>query len=355
MSLKSDVTFGQTIEEFIQSKFQNSKDCKIENGSISNIVYKGKKLKKLDLDKVFENIKSEYLTEKITELEPNEIRLNIMESIQNKTSKDRAYYVYSEYINYMNDKYFKDKPKQQQIEELPSYYSELERRLLIAKKMHSEFNINDIAREFLVSERTIEKDLEVLNNGEVKVLNQKLKVKYEKRNGERIELKSKAHPLFLVENLTQVVAMLNGLLYVAKRDYGYSQYAKETAVSIWMQLSDDAKDRIQNVLVKDLSLDEEWYDEISKLSEREINKSMFKIEEQFLENRHLDILKNGKPCHIEYIDDDGNIVNQYVDRIRLGKGDTIIGIIYGKENIEMKINKNRIICYVPQVRNRKNK
>ena len=82
---------------------------------------------------------------------------------------------------------------------------------------------------------------------------------------------------------------------------------------------------------------------------------MFKREEQFSDNKYLDILKNGKHCSIEYIDDDGNIANQYVDRIRLGKGDTIIGIIYGEENIEIKINKDRIICYVPQVRNIKNK
>lgn len=343
MSLKSDVKFGQTIEEFIDLQLKGT------------IMFKGKKIKKNDLEKIFSDIDEKILNAKIEVIGVNQIREDIIESIQKKNSKDRAYYVYSKYIIFMNENYFNDKPKSKQIQELPTYYSDLERRLLIAKKMHSEFNISNIAREFLVSERTIEKDLSILNNGDMKVLNQELKVEYDERREGHIKIKSKAHPLFLVENLTQVVAILNGLSYVAKRDYGYHEYAIETAVSIWMQLSEDAKDRIQNVLVKELNLNEEWYNKISKLSEIEINKSMFKREEQFSDNKYLDILKNGKHCSIEYIDDDGNIANQYVDRIRLGKGDTIIGIIYGEENIEIKINKDRIICYVPQVRNIKNK
>ena len=343
MSLKSNVKFGQTIEEFIDLQLKGT------------IMFRGKKIKKNDLEKIFSDIDEKILNAKIEVIGVNQIREDIIESIQKKNSKDRAYYVYSKYIIFMNENYFNDKPKSKQIQELPTYYSDLERRLLIAKKMHSEFNISNIAREFLVSERTIEKDLSILNNGDMKVLNQELKVEYDERREGHIKIKSKAHPLFLVENLTQVVAILNGLSYVAKRDYGYHEYAIETAVSIWMQLSEDAKDRIQNVLVKELNLNEEWYNKISKLSEIEINKSMFKREEQFSDNKYLDILKNGKHCSIEYIDDDGNIANQYVDRIRLGKGDTIIGIIYGEENIEIKINKDRIICYVPQVRNIKNK
>ena len=343
MSLKSNVKFGQTIEEFIDLQLKGT------------IMFRWKKIKKNDLEKIFSDIDEKILNAKIEVIGVNQIREDIIESIQKKNSKDRAYYVYSKYIIFMNENYFNDKPKSKQIQELPTYYSDLERRLLIAKKMHSEFNISNIAREFLVSERTIEKDLSILNNGDMKVLNQQLKVEYDERREGHIKIKSKAHPLFLVENLTQVVAILNGLSYVAKRDYGYHEYAIETAVSIWMQLSEDAKDRIQNVLVKELNLIEGWYNKISKLSEIEINKSMFKREEQFSDNKYLDILKNGKPCSIEYIDDDGNIANQYVDRIRLGKGDTIIGIIYGEENIEIKINKDRIICYVPQVRNIKNK
>lgn len=343
MSLKSNVKFGQTIEEFIDLQLKGT------------IMFRGKKIKKNDLEKIFSDIDEKILNAKIEVIGVNQIREDIIESIQKKNSKDRAYYVYSKYIIFMNENYFNDKPKSKQIQELPTYYSDLERRLLIAKKMHSEFNISNIAREFLVSERTIEKDLSILNNGDMKVLNQQLKVEYDERREGHIKIKSKAHPLFLVENLTQVVAILNGLSYVAKRDYGYHEYAIETAVSIWMQLSDDAKDRIQNVLVKELNLNEGWYNKISKLSEIEINKSIFKREEQFSDNKYLDILKNGKPCSIEYIDDDGNIANQYVDRIRLGKGDTIIGIIYGQENIEIKINKDRIICYVPQVTYRNKK
>lgn len=212
--------------------------------------------------------------------------------------------------------------------------------------MHTEFNIEEIAREFLVSERTIEKDLSALNNGKVRVLNQELKIEYEKRNGGNIKLKSKAHPLFLVENLTQVIAILNGLLYVRK-DYGYAEYAKEVAVAIWMQLSDDAKDRIQNVLVDELNLNKRWYDEIAQSSER---KFMFKIEEDFLDHKYLDISKNGKNCIIQYENDEGKIIEQYVSEIISKEGDIITAIIYEEENREIKIDTNKIKCYLPKLK-----
>lgn len=340
-------TFRESIEKFIKVKLEDVQDFEINDNTPSRIFFKGKKLKLKDLKKVFENIEEQNLDKEIIKLEPNEIREDIIQSILNKNNKDTAHKVYSTYIDYMNQNYFKDEIKARQIQPLPTYYSELERRLLIAKKMHEEFNIEDIAREFLVSPRTIKKDLSDLQNGKIKVLDQKLQVEYE-RNGEHIQLKSKVHPLFLVENLTQVIALLNGLSY-ARRDYGYHEYAKETAVSIWMQLSDDAKDRIQNVLVDRLNLNKSWYDEISQESEKEY---MFKVEEDFSSDRYLDIRKNGKNCIIQYRDDDGKIVDQYVDEIISKEGKIITAIIY-EENREIKINTDKIICYLPQLKSRR--
>lgn len=325
-----DDTFRETIDKFIDKQPKQG------------MIYKNRKISKDTVSKVFENLDNQNLDKKISKLSVDEIREDIIKSIQNKTSKERPYYVYSKYIEYLNDNYYKEK----KIKKLPIYYSELERRLLIAKKMHTEFNIEEIAREFLVSERTIEKDLSALNNGKVRVLNQELKIEYEKRNGGNIKLKSKAHPLFLVENLTQVIAILNGLLYVRK-DYGYAEYAKEVAVAIWMQLSDDAKDRIQNVLVDELNLNKRWYDEIAQSSER---KFMFKIEEDFLDHKYLDIRKNGKNCIIQYENDEGKIIEQYVSEIISKEGDIITAIIYEEENREIKIDTNKIKCYLPKLK-----
>ena len=340
-------TFRESIQKFIKSKFKKEQGIEINDNTKSNIIFKNKKLKLKDLKKVFENIDHQNLDKKIMQLKPNEIREDIIQSILNKNNKDAAHEVYSKYIDYMNANYFKGESKGLQIEELPSYYSELERRLLIAKKMHEEFNIEDVAKEFLVSERTIKKDLSALQNGEIEVLNQKLQVEYQK-DGEHIQLKSKAHPLFLVENLTQVIAILNGFSY-ARRDYGYHEYAKETAVSIWMQLSDDAKNRIQNVLVDKLNLNKSWYDEISREAEREY---MFKKEEDFLSDRYLDICKNGKNCIIQYQDDNGEIIDQYVDEIISKKGNMLTAVIY-EENRQIKINTDKIICYLPQLKDRR--
>lgn len=181
-------TFRESIEKFIKSKFKKKQDIEINDNTLSIIVFKNKKLKLKDLKKVFENIEEQNLDKKIKELEPDEIREDIIQSILNRNNKDAAHYVYSKYIDYMNENYFKDKSKGLKIEKLLSYYSELERRLLIAKKMHEEFNIEEVARDFFVSERTIKKDLSALQNGEIEVLDQKLQVEYE-RNGEHIQLK----------------------------------------------------------------------------------------------------------------------------------------------------------------------
>lgn len=325
-----DITFKESIDEFIASQPK------------TGMKFKGKKIKKDGLKKIFESIDEYALKMKLEEIGPKQIREDIMDSIQkSKLSKEKLHYVNSKYIEFMNKNYFYDKPKSEQIKELPPYYSELERRVLIAKKMHSEFNLSEIAREFLVAERTIQSDLQSLNDGKVTIFNQELKIEYEKRKNGYIKMESKAHPLFLVENLTQIIAILNGLGFVSRRDPEISEYAEKTALSIWKQLSDNAKNRILYELVDMLKLNRKWYYRISELSGEERRGSIFKREREASKNQYYYFLKNRQPCFIEYVDDDGNMVKQYVTRIK-GQRENIAICYIAEENRDIEIDKSRI-------------
>lgn len=57
---------------------------------------------------------------------------------------------------------------------------------------------------------------------------------------------STVHPLFLTFNLTQIIAMLEGLKKMSE-DMVYKNYAEVSAKMIWSQLSDYAKRRVFTV------------------------------------------------------------------------------------------------------------
>lgn len=178
-----------------------------------------------------------------------QIREDLIERLKSKKDKKRDHYIYSKYIKFLN------KDKGMSIEKLPRYYTELERRLEIIKRIHKGCNasdISDMAYELMLDESNIHRDLRIISDGEMSVMGQRVKVEYRKQNDENGEeyILSTAHPLFLVQNLEQIIALLNGLKY-SYEIYGYKEYARETAVSIWMQLSDYATNRILNELPKE--------------------------------------------------------------------------------------------------------
>ena len=180
---------------------------------------------------------------------------------------------------------FLNKDKGMSIEKLPRYYTELERRLEIIKRIHKGCNasdISDMAYELMLDESNIHRDLRIISDGEMSVMGQRVKVEYRKQNDENGEeyILSTAHPLFLVQNLEQIIALLNGLKY-SYEIYGYKEYARETAVSIWMQLSDYATNRILNELPKEeLKIDINWYKMIA--DEAEERKRKLEEEEDYI-------------------------------------------------------------------------
>jgi len=208
-----------------------------------------------------------------------QIREDLIERLKSKKDKKRDHYIYSKYIKFLN------KDKGMSIEKLPRYYTELERRLEIIKRIHKGCNasdISDMAYELMLDESNIHRDLRIISDGEMSVMGQRVKVEYRKQNDENGEeyILSTAHPLFLVQNLEQIIALLNGLKY-SYEIYGYKEYARETAVSIWMQLSDYATNRILNELPKEeLKIDINWYKMIA--DEAEERKRKLEEEEDYI-------------------------------------------------------------------------
>ena len=258
-------------------------------------------LKQSKENKYNEGINNKYIDKMVDSVQ---IREDLIERLKAVSSKNINHYIYCQYIKFLN------KEKGMSIEKLPRYYSELERRLEIIKRIHNGSNasdISDMAYELLLDESNIRRDLRIISDGEMSVMGQRVKVEYRKQNDENGEeyILSTAHPLFLVQNLEQIIALLNGLKY-SYEIYGYKEYARETAISIWMQLSDYATNRILNELPKEeLKIDIDWYKMIAdeaeerkrKLEEEDYIIDSFKTEEfisNLGKNKEHSYLKNLK-------------------------------------------------------------
>lgn len=184
--------------------------------------------------------------------------------------------------------------------------SSFERLMFIAKYLQDKNNrIAELPDLLWVSPRSVEEDLRRLRGYEdpVQVCGRKFCIPDTDRTGGTIQFPSTAHPLFLAENLTQVLVMLKGLKKMSE-DPLYAPYALQTGREIWDQLSPYAKDRIRFVLKDLLPEDWAWYESLA--AEREENH--FHSEEYCsqIENKGanviLNCLKNGRPFCVEYED-----------------------------------------------------
>ena len=138
------------------------------------------------------------------------------------------------------------------------------------------------------------------------------------REDGRITFQSTAHPVFLAENLTQILIMLKGLKAMAENPM-LRPYAESSAKEIWGQLSVYAKERILFVLRELLPEDCGWYEahtvpgsENRFHTEEDISREYSMVSGNVI----MDCLKNDKPFCVEYRGDDGVCFYQHcvVDR-----------------------------------------
>lgn len=138
----------------------------------------------------------------------------------------------------------------------------------------------------------------------ISVMDQEIRLSDIQLRNRKVTAVSTMHPLFLAQNLTQVIGMLEGLRRM-EDDWAMRSYARNTAVSIWCQLSDYAQGRISGTLVDLMGLDADWYERISCETEMRSGKVFYNEKES--SDRFgllMYAMKGGLPCCIRYIHDD---------------------------------------------------
>ena len=184
-----------------------------------------------------------------------------------------------------------------------------ERLMFLAKYLQDpETKISELPDLLWVSERTIEADLQRLRglNDPIQICGKPFVVEDVERSAGHVRFASTAHPIFLTENLTQILIMLKGLKKMAA-DPLYRRYAEASAADIWEQLSDYAQNRIRFVLENLMAEDLAWYDSLARKVEQR-RAYMTEREASVSRNVILDCLKNGKPFCMEYMEEDGPVI-----------------------------------------------
>ena len=109
-----------------------------------------------------------------------------------------------------------------------------------------------------MSTRTIEKELAALQYEDatdpVNFLDQSLIINGIRRSNKSISFLSSVHPMFLMENLTSVVVMIQALLEKAQTP-AYKEWAMITAGHAWNQLTDYAKKKVEKMIPKTYDAD----------------------------------------------------------------------------------------------------
>ena len=185
-----------------------------------------------------------------------------------------------------------------------------ERLMFIAKYLQDENNrISDLSGRLWVSERTIEEDMKRLRDDvdPIQVCGKKFFISGTERRDGGIRFQSTAHPIFLAENLTQVLVMLKGLRMMAENPL-YEPYALQTGREIWNQLSSYAKNRIRFVLQDLMPEDSSWYEKLAEVNDDYYFHTETACSQIYNSGSSviLDCIKNGKPFCVEY-EEDGKI------------------------------------------------
>lgn len=260
-----------------------------------------------------------------------------------KSKSYREYKVFNNFFDFLDNER-KHKEYNFKVEHLPRQMTALERQLTLAKLLHDkdteEFSEDELAMELMVSPDTIKNDLQALRDG-INVFDQRFCLEY-KRYNRRVKMTSTVHPLFLTQNLTQIVFVLEGL---RMQDTGYIKkgYVEDTAISIWIQLSDYARTRILTVLCDMMELDKDWYEYIDGKAKLREGLVMFSDEKHVGSDaggRHLLMycFKGGIPCNISYVDK-GEVFDTGVVRIRDLHNDEVV---VRRGDLVMKINNDDI-------------
>lgn len=222
--------------------------------------------------------------------------------------------------------------------------SSFERQMFIAKYLQDEdARIEHLEDILWVSERTVSQDLQRLYRGAgdpIQICGRPFFIPDSKREKGQIRSASTVHPLFLAENLTQVIVMLKGLRHMAENPV-YARYAEATASDIWQQLSDYAKKRIHFVLTELLPEDLTWYEGLQDRNDHFITERDCSVNG----NVWMDCIKNGKPFFVEYREDGGTVFYEdciFIPRSLQSSDEEIIIEVQSRQGIKT-LQSSRVI------------
>lgn len=261
---------------------------------------------------------------------------NIKSSVRRYTrDKKAAINIYKHFLEYLCEKGISAEVTFPPIDSSNSF----ERLMFIAKYIQDKrHKTADIADLLWVSEQTITKDIRKLlgeDDDPIQICGKVFRVDGIDRSGGEVHTPATAHPLFLTENLSQVIVILKGLKAMAENPL-YSEYARLTAADIWEQLSDYAKTRIHFVLSTLLPEDLSWYEGLRKKN----NSSFFPEACCSQGNNILYCIKHEKPFFVEYNGENGICI---YSRCRF------IPQTYNETSIEVDCNAGRICLQLDRI------
>ena len=240
---------------------------------------------------------------------------NIRDSVAAYSSnKDMAIALYKDFVEYLRNKGI---TTSDDIVFPPIPVSNtFERLMFIAKYLQKKDNkISELPEKLWVSDRTIKDDLSRLRGLQdpIQVCGKKFYIPDTTSRGGVIKSPSTAHPIFLAENLTQILVLLKGLRTMSENPL-YEPYALQTGREIWNQLSPYAKKRIRFVLEDLMPEDYAWYESLAEDDDYHFHTEAA-CSQIHNEGPHviLECIKNEKPFCVEY-ENDGN-VSLYTDCI----------------------------------------
>lgn len=117
-----------------------------------------------------------------------------------------------------------------------------ERQLEIAKYLHVPRTPGEIQEHFDINERTMRKDLSMLEDG-ITVMGSTVKIKKE-RKGRRYYYSTTMHPVFLPLNLTEVYALTVYLDHAIRQNDPNAEIIRDISERIKSQLSDYAFEKL---------------------------------------------------------------------------------------------------------------
>ncbi|MBV1756483.1 MAG: hypothetical protein KMY55_01445 [Dethiosulfatibacter sp.] len=171
-------------------------------------------------------------------------------------------------------------------------------------------NLTEIAAKLGCSRRSLEKDVQQITEQGFKLLG--LSIELVDENNSVLKMESTPHPIIMMQNITQIMVMLEGLRAM-ERINAYHNYAQHTAITIWNQLTEYTQNSILDALERINEESDElmkWYLNLERDSKHHQKfLSEMKNSEGNFSSQIMYLTKNQKYFNLTYKDHDGNIRN----------------------------------------------